>query len=54
MMNDPKAKAMRVYQLLIERYGTLPLVPRRKPMHELISTISMSNRFRRIFRTVIG
>lgn len=39
MSEDLKAKAQQVYELLVERYGAQPLVPRRKPMHELISTI---------------
>ena len=30
---------MRVYVLLVERYGARPLKPRREPLHELISTI---------------
>jgi len=34
-----RVKAMEVYTLLTERYGERPLVPRREPMHELISTI---------------
>jgi len=34
-----RTKAMEVYTLLTERYGERPLVPRREPMHELISTI---------------
>ena len=33
------AKAHDVYTLLVEKYGAQPLVPRRKPMHELISTM---------------
>jgi endonuclease-3 len=33
------AKATQMYELLLERYGHHPLVPRREPMHELISTI---------------
>ncbi len=32
-------KALDVYQLLIATYGEQPLVPRREPMHELISTM---------------
>jgi endonuclease-3 len=32
-------KAQQAYELLLERYGNNPLVPRREPMHELISTI---------------
>ena len=39
MSGDLQAKTMQVYQLLLERYGERPLVPRRQPMHELISTI---------------
>jgi len=39
MADDLKAKALHVYHLLLERYGERPLVPRREPMHELISTI---------------
>jgi endonuclease-3 len=39
MSENLRAKAMRVYDLLVERYGAVPLVPRRQPMHELISTI---------------
>ena len=39
MTDDLKAKAQQVYELLVERYGAQPLVPRRQPMHELISTI---------------
>lgn len=39
MTDDLKAKAQQVYELLVERYGARPLVPRRQPMHELISTI---------------
>lgn len=39
-MNDHlHVKAQQVYDLLLERYGHNPLVPRREPMHELISTI---------------
>ncbi len=33
------AKVMVIYDRLLERYGPHPLVPRRDPMHELISTI---------------
>jgi len=33
------AKAMEVYDKLVALYGAQPLVPRREPMHELISTI---------------
>lgn len=32
-------KIMEVYNRLTERYGLRPLVPRREPMHELISTM---------------
>ncbi len=39
MVDDLQAKAMQVYDLLLERYGAQPLVPRRQPLHELISTI---------------
>lgn len=39
MVNDLKTKAQQVYELLVEHYGAQPLVPRRQPMHELISTI---------------
>ncbi len=39
MPDDLTAKAQQVYDLLLERYGALPLLPRRQPMHELISTI---------------
>lgn len=39
MADDLKAKAQQVYERLVERYGAQPLVPRRQPMHELISTI---------------
>lgn len=39
MNDDLAAKAQQVYELLVERYGAQPLVPRRQPMHELISTI---------------
>lgn len=34
-----RAKAMSIYRRLLETYGDHPLVPRRKPMHELISTM---------------
>lgn len=34
-----RAKAMEVYERLLEEYGRRPLVPRRAPMHELISTM---------------
>lgn len=33
------AKALRTHELLVERYGARALVPRREPMHELISTM---------------
>lgn len=33
------AKAIAMYDLLVATYGVQPLVPRRDPMHELISTI---------------
>ncbi len=39
VQHDLKAKAQTVYERLLERYGRHPLVPRREPMHELISTI---------------
>ena len=39
MIDDLKVKARQAYDLLLERYGAQPLVPRREPMHELISTI---------------
>ncbi len=39
MTEDLKAKARQVYELLVARYGAVPLKPRRQPMHELISTI---------------
>src|SRR5476649_2922680 len=39
MSEDLKAKAQQVYELLVERYSAQPLVPRREPLHELISTI---------------
>lgn len=32
-------KALEVYRRLLERFGEHPLKPRRKPMHELISTM---------------
>lgn len=34
-----RAKALAVYERLLIAYGDHPLVPRREPMHELISTI---------------
>src|ERR1700730_12726328 len=34
-----RAKALEVYERLLVLHGAHPLVPRRKPMHELISTI---------------
>lgn len=34
-----RKKAMEVYHRLLKSYGEHPLVPRRKPMHELISTM---------------
>lgn len=34
-----RAKAMSIYEILVAHYGELPLVPRRQPMHELISTM---------------
>src|SRR5579871_3149052 len=34
-----RAKALEVYERLMVLYGAHPLVPRREPMHELISTI---------------
>lgn len=39
MDDDLRQKAQRVYEELIERYGVVPLKPRREPLHELISTI---------------
>ncbi len=39
MVDTLEAKARQVYELLVERYGAQSLVPRRQPMHELISTI---------------
>jgi len=39
MPEDLKEKAKQIYDLLLERYGAVPLKPRRQPMHELISTI---------------
>ncbi len=36
---DLAAKAQQVYELLLEQYGHNPLMPRRDPMHELISTM---------------
>ena len=39
-MNDKlREKAQIVYERLVALYGAQPLVPRREPMHELISTI---------------
>jgi endonuclease III len=32
-------KASRVYEILLQTYGEKPLIPRREPMHELISTM---------------
>src|SRR5262245_23397731 len=34
-----RAKIQSVYERLLKRYGERPLVPRREPMHELISTM---------------
>ena len=34
-----KEKALEVYRILLETYGERELVPRREPMHELVSTI---------------
>src|SRR5260370_35568592 len=34
-----RAKALEVYERLLVLHGAHPLVPRREPMHELISTI---------------
>ncbi len=34
-----RAKTWTIYQLLLQTYGERPLVPRREPMHELISTM---------------
>ncbi|MDQ4078335.1 MAG: endonuclease III [Chloroflexota bacterium] len=36
---DLQAKAMEMHERLLERYGERPRVPRREPMHELISTM---------------
>ena len=36
---DLMAQAWQIYERLLETYGVLPLKPRRKPMHELISTM---------------
>ncbi|HEX6289240.1 MAG TPA: endonuclease III [Herpetosiphonaceae bacterium] len=36
---DLKAKARTMYELLLAAYGHQPNIPRREPMHELISTI---------------
>lgn len=36
---DLATKAMEVYKILVATYGEQPLVPRREPMHELISTM---------------
>src|SRR5262245_51882012 len=33
------AKALEVYKRLLKTHGEIPLVPRREPMHELISTM---------------
>jgi endonuclease III len=39
-VNDQlRTKALAVYERLLTTYGEHPLVPRREPMHELISTI---------------
>jgi endonuclease-3 len=37
--NQLREKAQTVYERLVALYGAQPLVPRREPMHELISTI---------------
>ena len=34
-----KTKSLVIYEMLLAAYGERPLVPRREPMHELISTI---------------
>lgn len=34
-----RAKAWAVYEALLERYGERPRVPRREPLHELVSTM---------------
>jgi endonuclease-3 len=39
MSGDIKAKAETMYERLLKSYGHQPNVPRREPMHELISTI---------------
>jgi endonuclease-3 len=38
-VEDLPVKAQEVYTRLLERFGAHPLVPRREPMHELISTM---------------
>jgi endonuclease III len=37
--DDAAAKAWTMYERLVARYGHQPHIPRREPMHELISTI---------------
>lgn len=40
MINDAlRTRSLVVYEMLIAAYGERPLVPRREPMHELISTM---------------
>ena len=39
MNEEIHVKAHQMYELLLERYDNQPLVPRRQPMHELISTM---------------
>src|SRR5690606_39482382 len=39
VQNALSAKALEVYEILLKTYGEQPLVPRREPMHELISTM---------------
>ena len=34
-----RARALLVYERLLEMHGEIALVPRREPMHELISTM---------------
>ncbi len=44
---DLKAKAQTVYERLLAVYGSHPLVPRREPMHELISPRSSTGSSRK-------
>jgi endonuclease-3 len=39
LKGDRRATALEVYQRLLKLFGEHPLVPRREPMHELISTM---------------